>query len=54
MNTTPTPTLMQIPITKIRPNPKQPRHVITPEAVDKKVASLKADGQETPIKVRQL
>ncbi len=45
---------LQIPILKIRPNANNPRHVITQDAVDKKVASLKANGQETPIKVRPL
>ena len=46
--------VQSIPLTKIRPNPNNPRRVITDEAVEKKAISLKANGQESPVKLRLL
>jgi ParB family transcriptional regulator, chromosome partitioning protein len=48
------PQVVSIPLSKIRPNPDNPRKVVRPEAVDACAASMKAVGQKTPIKVRQL
>ncbi len=45
---------MRIPIRQIRSNPENPRRVITQEMVDQKKASLKADGQLTPVKLRTM
>ncbi len=45
---------LQIPIAEIKPNPQQPRRVITREMVERKKASLKADGLLTPVKLRPL
>src|SRR5579883_3255899 len=47
-------TVQSIPLSKIRPNPNNPRRVIHNEAVEALAASFKAVGQETPIKVRPL
>ena len=41
-------------LSKIRPNPQQPRHVITPEMVESMAASLKLAGLKNPVKVRPL
>jgi ParB/RepB/Spo0J family partition protein len=48
------PQFLKIDIRRIRPNPLQPRKVITQSAIDLMVASLKAIGQQTPAKVRPL
>ena len=46
--------VVEIPLSKIRLNPRNPRKVIKPGQVEAKAASLKAIGLETPIKVRPL
>ncbi len=46
--------LLKIPTTRIRPNPKQPRHFLPPDKVEAMAASLKQIGQQTPAKVRPL
>ncbi len=46
--------LVQIPTKRIRPNPKNPRKVYQPGLVEAMEASLKALGQLTPLKVRDL
>ncbi len=48
------PILLQIPVARIRPNPNNSRPVITHEMIEIKKASLEADGQLDPIKVRPL
>ena len=45
---------LRIPMGQIKSNPENPRRVITQEMVDQKKASLKADGQLTPIKLQPL
>ncbi|HJT23165.1 MAG TPA: ParB N-terminal domain-containing protein, partial [bacterium] len=49
-----TPAVQAIPINKIKPNPNNPRHVIEPQSVEALTASMRAVGQQTPIKVRPL
>ncbi len=46
------PYYLRIPIEQILSNPQNPRRVVTQEMVDQKKASLKADGQLTPVKLR--
>jgi len=41
-----------IPLSQIRPNPTNPRHIITPSMVEAMEASLKAVGLKNPIKLR--
>lgn len=48
------PVFMKIPIEKLWPNPNQPRQFIRPGAIEAKMASLKAIGQKTIIKVWRL
>ena len=43
-----------IPISKIKPNEHNPRHVITPEMVDALAASIQAVGLKNPIKVQKI
>jgi ParB family transcriptional regulator, chromosome partitioning protein len=45
---------LRIPMRQIQSNPENPRRVITQEMVDQKKASLKADGQLTPVKLQPL
>jgi len=46
---------MKIPISRIRPNPNNPRHVIKPSALDGLAANIKSVGRLlNPIKVREL
>jgi ParB/RepB/Spo0J family partition protein len=45
---------MKIQISKIRFNPENPRHFINPDKIDSLAASMKADGQLEPVKVRKL
>ncbi len=47
-------TVMRIPISQIRENPNNPRKAIKPESVAACAESMKAVGQETPIKVRKV
>lgn len=51
MNTTLS--VQALPISQIRPNPANPRHVITQEMVDTLAASLQTAGLKNPIKVRK-
>jgi ParB/RepB/Spo0J family partition protein len=44
--------IQKIPISQIKPNPNNPRHVIKSEMVDACAASMQAVGQRTPIKVK--
>jgi ParB/RepB/Spo0J family partition protein len=46
--------LLKIPIKRIRPNPHQPRRVMTQSAIDAMESSLREIGQQTPAKVRPL
>ena len=41
-------------LSKIHPNPNQPRHVITPEMVESMAASLKSAGIKNPVKLRPM
>ena len=52
--TKPVEQIVEIPLAKIRLNPRNPRKTIRPGQVEAKAASLKAIGLETPIKVRLL
>jgi ParB/RepB/Spo0J family partition protein len=45
---------MKIEIAKIRFNPENPRHFITDESIDSIARSIKAEGQQEPVKVRGL
>lgn len=46
--------VIAIPLAQIRPNANNPRRIIHPETVERLAASMKAVGQETPIKVRRV
>ncbi|HLK42324.1 MAG TPA: ParB/RepB/Spo0J family partition protein [Thermoleophilia bacterium] len=45
-------TLMEIELSQIRPNPRQPRRVFDPEAIDRLAESIDAEGVVQPIIVR--
>src|SRR5258708_26437381 len=46
--------LQKIPLSKIRPNPNNPRHVIDPDVVESLAINLREEGQKTPVKARPL
>jgi len=47
-------TVQKIPLAKIMPNPRQPRRSFREGSIQEMADSLKANGQDTPIKVRPL
>ncbi|HJT23801.1 MAG TPA: ParB/RepB/Spo0J family partition protein, partial [bacterium] len=48
------PTIVEIPLTQLLPNPRQPRRRFRPGSIQAMAESLRALGQETPLKVRPL
>jgi ParB family chromosome partitioning protein len=48
-----TPEIISVSLAKIKASTQNPRHVITQEMIDVCAASMKAIGQETPLKVRK-